>query len=126
MPTRQQASLGELGEDLACAELSRRGYEILARRYRTRHGEIDIAAWHGAILVFVEVKARSTSRFGGPLAGVTAAKERRLTLMALDYLARSHTSGVPCRFDVVAVTLAAGGPHVEVVTNAFAAADPCW
>jgi putative endonuclease len=73
--------------------------------------------------VFVEVKARTTGRFGGPLAAVTSAKQRKLTLMALDYLARSRTSGVACRFDVVAVEMGAGRPRVEVVTNAFIASD---
>ena len=123
VPTPHQSNLGALGEDLACRELRRRGYAILARRYRTRHGEIDIVASHGSVLVFVEVKARSTGRFGGPVAAVTPAKQRKLTLMALDYLARSHTSGVACRFDVVAVAMVDGRPRVEVVINAFLASD---
>ena len=67
VPTPQQSSLGKLGEDLACRELTRRGYVILARRYRTRHGEIDIVAREGEVLVFVEVKASSHDRFGGHL-----------------------------------------------------------
>ena len=57
--------LGKMGEDLACAELGRRGYAILARRHRTRHGEIDIIARDGATTVFVEVKARRHGAFGG-------------------------------------------------------------
>ena len=113
--------MGERGEDLACSELRRPGYAILTRRYRTRHGEIDIVASHGSVLVFVEVKASSTSRFAGPLSAVTPAKQRKLTLMALDYLTRLHTSGVACRFNVVAVAMGAGRPQVEVVTDAFAA-----
>ena len=122
VPTLHQSTLGELGEDLACGELKRRGYAILARRYRTRHGEIDIVASDGPVLVFVEVKARSTCRFGGPLTSVTPTKQRRLTRVALDYLARSHTSGVACRFDVVAVAVGEGQPQVEVIANAFTAA----
>ena len=121
MPTPHQSDLSERGEDLACSELRRRGYVILTRRYRTRHGEIDIVTSHGSVLVFVEVKARSTSRFAVPLSAVMPAKQRKLT--ALDYLARSHTSGVACRFDVVAVAMGAGRPKVEVVTDAFAATD---
>ena len=57
MPVDPRQSLGKLGEDLACAELERRGYEILARRYRTRFGEIDIVARHDETTVFVEVKS---------------------------------------------------------------------
>ena len=64
-------SLGKLGEDLACAELHRRGYEILERRYRTRFGEIDIVARDGDVTVFVEVKARDGDDFGGGAAAVT-------------------------------------------------------
>ena len=75
------------------------------------------------MLVFVEVKARSHQRFGGPLAAVTRLKQRKLTRMALDYLARSRTAGVPCRFDVVAVDVGERRPRVEVVTNAFTATD---
>ncbi len=119
MPTQHQADLGRQGEELACRELRRRGYAILARGYRTRHGEIDIVAKDDGVLVFVEVKARSDQRFGGPLAAVTRLKQRKLTRMALDYLSRSRTVGVPCRFDIVAVDLGEGPPRVEVVTDAF-------
>ena len=119
MPTPQQTQLGIRGEDLACRELRRRGYAILARRHRTRHGEIDIVAKDGDVLVFVEVKARATAHFGGPLAAVTRAKQRKLTLMALDYLARARVFGVACRFDVVAVSMREGKPRVELVRDAF-------
>lgn len=122
MPTAHQSGLGKHGEDLACLELRRRGYSIVARRYRTRHGEIDIVAMDHGVLVFVEVKTRSSRRFGTPLAAVTPLKQRRLTRMALDYLARSRTAGVPCRFDVVAVAVGQGRPVVEVATNAFSCA----
>jgi len=112
-------SRGILGEDVACAELRRRGYEILARRYRTRYGEIDIVARHGAVTVFVEVKARVHDDFGGGAEAVTAWKQRRIAKMAMDFLARSRLNETPCRFDVVTVDLAAGTPVVEVYTNAF-------
>ena len=104
---------------MACAELRRRGYEILARRYRTRYGEIDIVARHGAVTVFVEVKARMHDDFGGGAEAVTAWKQRRIAKMAMDFLARSRLNETPCRFDVVTVDLAAGTPVVEVYTNAF-------
>ena len=120
MPTSRQSATGERGEELACRELSRRGYAILARRYRTRLGEIDIVAMDGDVLVFVEVKTRSDERFGDPLAAVTFDKQRRLTRMALDYLARCRASGGPCRFDVVSVVIGSDRPpRIEVVANAF-------
>jgi len=113
--------LGKTGEDLACAELRRRGYAILARRYRTRLGELDIVAREGDTLVFVEVKARATLRFGHPGEAVGWRKQRQLVLMARDFLARSCLWRVPCRFDVVAVLVPQDGaaPRVEVYPAAF-------
>ena len=69
--TRARIALGKTGEDLACAELTRRGYAILARRYRTRRGEIDIIARDGPTIVFVEVKAREGHEFGEAAHGRT-------------------------------------------------------
>ena len=112
-------ALGISGENLACAELQRRGYAILERRYRTRLGEIDIIARDGATLVFVEVKARLTDDFGGAAAAVTAWKQRRIARMAMDYLSRRTAVDGPCRFDVVAIDVDAAGPRVIVYPNAF-------
>ena len=112
-------SLGKMGEDLACAELRRRGYAILARRYRTRHGEIDIVADDEGTIVFVEVKARAGSDFGGSAAAVTAWKQRRVAQMATDYLARQRLLDEPCRFDVVTVDFIGGVPRIEVYSDAF-------
>lgn len=119
MPTRHQTALGESGEEYACGELRRRGYAILARRYRTRHGEIDIIARDGEVLVFVEVKTRSTEAFGSPLEAVSRAKQRKVVRMAADYVGRSRLSGVACRFDVVGVVFGGGQATVEVVVDAF-------
>lgn len=111
-------ALGLAGEDAACAELERRGYVILARRYRTRAGEVDLVARDGATLVFVEVKTRTSDAFGGGAAAVTWQKRQRLARVAMEFLARCGQSDVPCRFDVVVVTPAAV-PRVEVYTHAF-------
>jgi putative endonuclease len=116
----ERVLLGKAGEDLACRELRRRGYTVLARRYRTRVGEIDIVARDGETVVFVEVKARTTSRFGAPQEAVTWRKRARLRALAADYLSRHNLTDSPCRFEVVAVTIGAGRrPHLEVVPAAF-------
>src|SRR5688572_31794938 len=113
-------SLGKMGEDLACAELRRRGYELIARGYRTKYGEIDIVARDGDTTVFVEVKARAGDEFGGAAAAVTAWKQRKVALMAMDYLGRHRLEDQPCRFDVVTVDILEGDPpRIEVYTNAF-------
>ena len=119
MRTDPRQSLGKMGEELACAELTRRGYEILARRYRTRAGEIDIIARDGPTIVFVEVKARADDAFGGAAAAVGAWKQRRIGRMATDYLARRRVGECPCRFDVVAIDFRDGQAHLEVYPNAF-------
>jgi putative endonuclease len=124
MWTGDRQSCGKAGEDVACDELRRRGYAILARRYRTRVGELDIVARDGDTLVFIEVKARRSLAFGAPEEAVTWRKQRKLQTMASDFLARSRLMDVPCRFDVVAVSFptAAGSPRVEVFQQAFDAA----
>ena len=119
METGRHIALGADGEDLACAELERRGYVILERRYRTRAGEIDIVARHGDVLVFVEVKTRQSGRCGSPAEAVTRTKRRRLALMAGDYLARRRPRAAGCRFDVVAVTIDDGRAGIRVIPGAF-------
>ena len=121
MPGDGRHSLGKTGEDLACAELERRGYAVLARGYRTRFGEIDIVCRDGTSLVFVEVKTRNGSRFGDGAAAVTPFKQRRVANMAGDYLARRGLADVPCRFDVVAVDFDDGQARITVYPNAFTA-----
>ncbi len=112
--------LGKTGEDIACRELRRRGYEILTRRFRTRLGELDIVARDGATIVFVEVKTRTNANFGTPSEAVTALKQRKVWLMATDYLHRQGLHDRPCRFDVVAIRIDEDGRReVEVLRGAF-------
>ena len=109
--SRARVILGKTGEDLACAELEKRGYAIIARRYRRRGGEIDIIAKDGPTWVFVEVKARDSREFGEAAEAVTPFKRRRIAQLALDYMTRHHLSDVPCRFDVVSIHFDAGAPR---------------
>lgn len=117
--THQRQEFGKDGENIAVGELERRGYEILARRYRTRHGEIDIVAADGGTIVFVEVKARATDEFGTAAEAVTASKQRRLASMATDYLARNRLFDRPCRFDVVAIDGVGEAMRIVVYQGAF-------
>lgn len=112
-------SLGKRGEDLACEELEKRGYVIVDRRFRTRCGELDIVARDGAVLVFVEVKARSGSDFGTPFDSVTWKKRQRLSQMAASYLFVKRLAGAACRFDVVAILERRGTRTVELLKGAF-------
>ena len=118
--TADRQTLGKLGEDLACAELARRGYAILARRYRTRFGEIDIVSEREGMVVFVEVKARRSNRFGSAAEALPLWKRRRISAMALDYLAWTGWLNRLCRFDVVAIDgIGTDRMNIEVIENAF-------
>ena len=117
--TLKRQQLEKSGEDLAVEELERRGYAIVARRYRTRYGEIDIVAEEGGTLVFVEVKTRATEEFGTAAEAVTRRKQRKLIAMATDYLARTGEFNRPCRFDVVAIDKVECSPQVVVYPHAF-------
>lgn len=111
--------LGKMGEHLACQELRRRGYAVLARGYRSRFGEIDIIARQHDAVVFVEVKARQGEEYGGAGAAVTAWKQRRIARTALDFLARRGWLDEPCRFDVVTIQFDCDRPRIEVYVDAF-------
>ena len=112
--------LGLIGEELAAAALLERGYAILATRYRTERGEIDIVAQEGTTLVFVEVRARADAECGLAAESVTESKRRKVSRMAAEYLAVNHITGQACRFDVVAIDGALdAAPAVTVFTNAF-------
>jgi putative endonuclease len=117
--SQSRVVLGKIGEDLACSELTRRGYAILARRYRRRGGELDIVARDGPTIVFIEVKARESLDYGAGGEAVTALKRRRMAAVALDYLARHRLTECACRFDVVAIDFRGNEPAIEVYRNAF-------
>src|SRR5437867_4864644 len=103
--SQDRVILGKTGEDLACRELERRGYTIVARRYRRRGGELDIIARDGQTMVFVEVKARDGRQFGDGSEAVNWFKRRRIVALASEYLARHAMTSCACRFDVVSIQL---------------------
>ncbi len=104
--TRAQRA-GGAAEEAAARFLAHRGLEIVARNYRTRFGEIDLVARDGATLVFVEVRMRSSARYGGAAASIGLRKRARIEAAARQYLARLGREPA-CRFDVV--TLDGAGP----------------
>jgi putative endonuclease len=115
-----QQTTGKRGEALACRELARRGYAILARRYRTRFGEIDIVCDDGGTVVFVEVKARRSARWGSAAEAISGRKRRRIAAMALDYLAWTGRLNQRTRFDVVAIDgFGTANEALRVIPNAF-------
>ena len=89
--------------------LRRNGYRILQRNARSWFGELDLVAQIEQVLVFVEVKARRTTAFGGAPYAVHARKQDKLVRLAAHYLARHGT----CQFDVLLYTESATG-HLEI------------
>jgi putative endonuclease len=109
---------GQAGESWAEQFLRAKGYRILERNLRTPLGELDLVAEDAGVLVFVEVKARSTEAFGGALSAVDHRKQRKLIKLASQYLAQHHWSNRLCRFDVVLVQ-GQDRHQIEHLQNAF-------
>ncbi len=116
---RAQQRVGRWGEQAAAEYLQGCGYQILARNFRTAHGEIDIIARQENVLVFVEVKARSSNRYGYPELSVTPRKRMHLLSAAEKYILE-HPEFSTWRVDVIAVegeTGEAKVTHFENVTG---------
>jgi putative endonuclease len=110
-------SRGDLGEQLAAEYLIQRGYEIPVRNYRTKYGEVDLIASQGDTLAFVEVKARSGTRFGLPYEAVNVSKQMRICRAAGDYLSKNSGFKMNVRFDIIEVYLKSG--KINHIENAF-------
>ena len=107
--------IGNKAEDRAVAFLRKQGYKILERNYNLPCGEIDIIAQKANTLVFVEVKYRSSQAFGGPVAAVTKAKQKRVINAALSYIKTKKPLYESLMFDIIAVS----GETIEHIQNAF-------
>ena len=113
-----QQQFGKESEQKAAQHLKKQGYKIIETNYSTKNGEIDIIARHRGVIVFVEVKARKSNRYGNPKYAVTLKKQAKIASVALQYLKATKQMNRRARFDVVVVT-PAGQTQIEVVENAF-------
>ena len=111
---------GRLGEDEGVLWLERQGYRIAQRNAVNKAGEIDVVAYDGEVLCFVEIKARATDEYGAAIEAVTPRKQRRLVRAASLYLALNPVDA-PCRFDVLGRDLGADGWRFTLVKDAFGA-----
>jgi putative endonuclease len=107
--------LGRQGEALAASWYCTRGFCIVARNWRTARGEIDLICTRGELVVFCEVKARSSDAFGCALEAVTPRKQRRIRALAGMWLAGQPHYWPRVRFDVASVDRF----EVQVVPGAF-------
>jgi putative endonuclease len=115
-------ALGRYGEKLARQHLRARGFTLLARNYRTRHGEIDLIAFDGGTLVFVQVKTHQirtaqTGMWESPLEWLSASQLARYRQVAQEYLddkRHKASAAQSMRFDAIGVLLDAEGAMVEL------------
>ena len=115
-------SLGDRGEMIAAAYLAEHGYKIIDKKARTSFGELDLIAQIKDILVFVEVKTRSSKQFGLPEEAVGAEKQKRMILLASAYIQKNALSKVKARFDVISILYdQAHSPQIRHIPNAFEA-----
>ena len=112
---------GRQGEESAVRYLRSNGYRILERNVRARFGEIDIVAQDKEVLCFVEVKTRSSVRFGWPEEAVTFQKRQKLIRLAQWYLRRRGKTSTPVRFDVLSLLPAPDGSQgrIRLIKGAF-------
>jgi putative endonuclease len=108
--------VGRAGEDAAAAWYEHRGYRVLDRNWRVRAGEIDLVCTSGDVVVFCEVKTRTSPRFGRGLEAVDRRKQQRIRAVALQWLDRAPGHYDQVRFDVADVDHEG---RVEVVEGCF-------
>lgn len=127
MPEARPAGLGQArgraAEDLARRHLEASGLRVVAANRRTPGGELDLVAWEGPVLVFVEVKGRALGHPGAPEEAVDWRKRQRLVGAAQAYLASLAGPEPVCRFDVVAVDFAGGRASLRHLRDAFRPGD---
>jgi len=110
---------GILGETVACNYLEKKGYIVIEKNWRYKHLEIDLIAKDGPILIFIEVKTRSSAVFGLPYESVNLRKQRRLDRAANIYIAKHNHEG-EVRFDVLSILINKGEkPNIRHIKDAF-------
>ena len=117
---RERKMTGASGERIASGFLKKLGYRILGSNLRTPFGELDIVAKHKGVMVFVEVKSRTTSSFGPPYLSVTMVKQGHIIKNALFYMKRRRLINACWRIDIVSVKLAYDCKleSIELIENA--------
>jgi putative endonuclease len=116
----ERAALGRAGEEAALQVYLRNGFRLIARNWRCGLGELDLVVRRGRLLVFCEVKTRSTIELGGGFEAVTWSKRRRLRRLAEAFVSQTSVRPAATRFDVASVHVSRGSaPDVEVYQDAF-------
>ena len=111
--------IGAAGESQAALFLQQKGFNILAKNYKTKLGEIDVIAQRGDVIAFVEVKTRTSHYFHASLL-ITPSKQRKIALTAKQFIQENNLDGnFVLRFDTVFVSHKENGVEFEYIPNAF-------
>jgi putative endonuclease len=111
--------LGQEGERLAERYLQKKGYKLVERNYRCAVGELDLIVLDRRVVVFVEVKTRTSHGFGSPLEAVEFRKQRKMIQTAQFFLSAKGLQQREARFDVIGISWTGREPVVEHIENAF-------
>lgn len=113
--------IGKIGEDIACKYLKTKKHIIIDRNFRCTQGEIDIIAYDEQLkeLVFVEVKTRSSTKYGRPCEAVKKLKKNHIIGSAKYYNYKNRIKNIPIRFDVIEVFLCNSNYKVNHIKQAF-------
>ena len=111
---------GTVGEELAIKFLQEKGFSIVQKNFHYgKIGEIDIVAKDKDTLVFVEVKARSSFKYGTGLDAITPSKQRQMVTVTKGYIQINKIVNVPLRFDVISIDMSAKPPKFVHIENAI-------
>lgn len=119
--TIRRKLMGRQGEDVATHYLEKNNYQLLCRNYSCRLGELDIVAYERDVIVFVEVRSRSSGDYGLPQESITNRKKMKLRQLAWHYLKAVGKTNASCRFDVIAIQFDREGrvKRLDHIENAF-------
>lgn len=119
MSKEQNLDIGNLGEEIAKEYLEKKGYKILDQNYKNKIGELDIVAMDGSTFVFIEVKTKTSERFGRPEEMVNFWKQKKLLAVSKLYVLEKKIENKKMRIDVLTVSFNSfGEPKIEHFENA--------
>lgn len=114
----QSNTYGKRSEIIAADYLREKGYKIIETNYKNKVGEIDIIAQDNDYIVFVEVKARLSQKFGHPFEAIDERKQQKIHNVASIYLMQNKKYGTKCRFDAISI-LGLENPEITHIVDAF-------
>ena len=114
----QKNTYGKRSEIIASDFLKKKGYKILEVNYKNKIGEIDLIAKDGDYIIFVEVKARLSQKFGHPFEAIDERKQQKIHAVASLYMVKNKKYGTNCRFDAISI-LGFENPEITHIVDAF-------